>query len=189
MFLLACNILSNVSGLIVPKLTYSSYETVQDIIYDTHLPTIVGQNTLTNVNASDGIVTWRNPANELLNVIKSLLEHICPAIVILVESTENVTISLSTILPNKLMLSDNVTVNITIVQYSRNDNLLDKIKSAVINANVPINASCVEPPRDAEIIFILNSPVYDANTVLTMVSKSYNLQKARVNNSCKFCMY
>jgi len=109
----------------------------------------------------------------LLNVIQSLIEYICPAIVVLVESTENVEISLSTVLPNKLILSNNVTVDIMIIQYSSNDNLVDNIESAIVSVNTTISAGarCVEPPQDQSgIIFILNSPVYDATTILTMVS-------------------
>jgi len=151
-----------------------SYERVQDIIYATHLPTIVAQNTLKNVIGFDGIVTWRNTAVELLNVIQSLLEHICPAMVVLVESTENVTISLSTVLPNELTLTGDVKVNVKIVQYSNHDNLTNKIKnivtnaSSMINPSSTINARCVQ--NQFQFVFILNSPVYDVHTILTMVS-------------------
>ena len=69
-FMIACQILSNSSGLVVPKLTTKLvYERIQDIIYNTHLPTIVAQNNLINVSASNDLVIWRNTASELLNVI------------------------------------------------------------------------------------------------------------------------
>ena len=153
------------------------YEKIQDIIYSTstHFPTVVAQNTLINATASNDIVIWRNTANELLNVIHGLLVHVCPAVVVLVESTENVAISLSSVLPNKLVLSDNATVDIIIVQYSASDNLTDKIKNAkisadvVINASSKINTSCAQKQSQMGSVFILNSPVYDANSILTMV--------------------
>ena len=153
------------------------HEKIQDIIYSTstHFPTAVAQNTLINATASNDIVIWRNTAKELFSVIHGLLVHICPAVVVLVESTENVAISLSSVLLNKLVLSDNATVDIIIVQYSASDNLTDKIKNAkisadlVINASSKINTSCAQNQSQMGSVFILNSPVYDANSILTMV--------------------
>ena len=101
----------------------------------------MAQSALINPTTADGIVTWRSIANELLNVIHSLLVHVCPAVVVLVESTENVAISLTSVLPNKFVLSDNATVDVIIVQYSAGDNLTDKIEDAITNASITINAS------------------------------------------------
>ena len=171
---LAYEALSNASGLVVPRLTQSIHENIEDIIYGTQIPTVVAQNTMINVTASNDIVIWRSIANELLSVIHSLLVHVCPAVVVLVESTENVAISL----PNKLVLSDNVTVDIIIVQYNAIDNLADKIENAkiradlVINASSKINTSCAQNQSQMGSVFILNSPVHDANSILTMVGWS-----------------
>ena len=132
----------------------------------------MAQNALINPTMSDGIVTWRSIANELLNVIQSLLAHVCPAVVVLVESTENIAISLSSVLPNKLVLSDNATVDVIIVQYNASDNLTDKIENAkisaslVINASSTINASCTQSQQQSGSVFILNSPVFDALTIM-----------------------
>ena len=170
--------MSNASGLVVSKLTQLIHEKIQDVIYNTHLPTIVAQNTLVNVTTSNDIVIWRSTATELLNVIQSLLAHVCPAVVVLVESTENVAISLSPVLPNKLVLSDNATVDVIIIQYNASDNLTDKIENAkisaglVVNASSKINTSCAQKQSQMGSVFILNSPVYDANSILTMVSWS-----------------
>ena len=131
----------------------------------------MAQSALINATMADGIVTWRNIANELLNVIHSLLAHICPTVVVLVESTENVAISLSSVLPNKLVLSDNATVDVIIVQYSVSDNLTDKIEDAVANASLvssTINTSCAQNQQQSGGVLILNSPVHDANAALTV---------------------
>lgn len=180
--IIVCDILSNVSGLVVPKLTQLSYEMIQhiqNIIYNGHLPTTVGQNVLTNIATSDDIVIWRSTTSELLNVIHSFLVHICPAVVVLVESTEDVTISLSSALPDKLVLSDNVAADIMIVNYSANENLTERIESAVINASLvadastKVNASCAQRWSQSGSVFILNSPVHDANTIFTKVSTQH----------------
>ena len=171
-----CDILSNSSGAIIPKLTQLSHETIQNVIYDTHLPTIVAQSILTNITTSDDIVTWRNTARELLDVIQSFLTHVCPSVVVLVESTEDVPISLASVLPDKLVLSDDVIVNILIVRYNITENFTDKIENAVINASLMVsttNSSCAQNQFQSGSVFILNSPVYDVNTILTMVSCSY----------------
>lgn len=173
---LVYDILSNTSGLVVPKLTQLSHEMVQNIFCDRLLPTTVGQSVLTNVAIADGIVIWRSTTSELLNVIRSFLVHVCPAVVVLVESTEDVTISLSSVLPDKLnALSDNVTANIMIVNYSANENLTERIESAVINASLladasaNVNATCGQRRPQSGSVFILNLPVHDANTILTKV--------------------
>lgn len=167
----------NVSGLVVPQLTRLSYKTIQNIINYTHLPTIVAQNSLTNIATSDDdILIWRSTTSELVDIIQSLLEHLCPAIVVLVERTDDVAVSLSSVLPNKLTLSANTTVDVMIVQYNGNDNLPDKIETAIINASLMINtsstitASCTQRHSQSGSVFILNSPAYDANTILTVVS-------------------
>ena len=134
---------------------------------------IVAQSALINPTMVDSIITWRNIANELLSVIHSLLVHVCPAVVVLVESTENVTISLTSVLPNKFFLSDNATVDVIIVQYSDGDDLIDKIEDAITNASIVINASsaintsCAQNQLQSGSIFILNS-VYDANAALNV---------------------
>ena len=173
---LVYDILSNTSGLVVPKLTQLSHEMVQNIFCDRHLPTTVGQSVLTNVAIADDIVIWRSTTSELLNVIWSFLVHVCPAVVVLVESTEDVTISLSSVLPDKLnALSDNVTANIMIVNYSANENLTERIESAVINASLladasaNVSATCGQTRPQSGSVFILNLPVHDANTILTKV--------------------
>ena len=173
---LVYDILSNTSGLVVPKLTQLSHEMVQNIFCDRHLPTTVGQSVLTNVAIADDIVIWRSTTSELLNVIWSFLVHVCPTVVVLVESTEDVTISLSSVLPDKLnALSDNVTANIMIVNYSANENLTERIESAVINASLladasaNVNATCGQRRPQSGSVFILNLPVHDANTILTKV--------------------
>ena len=154
------------------------HENIENIIYGTQIPTVVAQNTMINVTASNDIVIWRSTANELLSIIHSLLVYVCPAVVVLVESTENVAISLTSMLPNKLVLSDNVTVDVIIVQYNAIDNLTDKIENAkiradlVINANSKINTSCAQNQSQIRSVFILNSPVHDANRILTMVGWS-----------------
>ena len=167
--------MSNTSGLIVPKLTQLSYETVHDIIYNTHLPTVVAQNTLINISASNDLVIWRSTASELLNVIRSTMVRICPAVVVLVESTENVPFSLSSVLPNSLVLSDYALVDIMIVQYNSSDNFTNKIESAINNAGAMIiasgmsNATCSLDQIQSGITLILNSPVYHADIILTKV--------------------
>ena len=173
---LVYDILSNTSGLVVPKLTQLSHEMVQNIFCDRHLPTTVGQSVLTNVAIADDIVIWRSTTSELLNVIWSFLVHVCPAVVVLVESTEDVTISLSSVLPDKLnALSDNVTANIMIVNYSAKENLTERIESAVINASLladasaNVSATCGQRRLQSGSVFILNLPVHDANTILTKV--------------------
>lgn len=168
-----CDILANVSGLVVPKLTQLSYEVIENI---RHLPTTVGQNVLTNIATSDDTIIWRSTTSELLNVIHSFLVHVCPTVVVLVESTDNVTISLSSVLPNKLVLSDNAAADIIIVNYSAIENLTERIESAVINASLVadasanVNASCARRQSQSGTVFILNSPVHDVNTILTKVS-------------------
>lgn len=177
----ACNDLSNASGLVVPRLTQSSYETVHDVIYETHLPTIIAQNVLTNfTTTSDGVATWRSTTDELLSVIQSLLSHICPAAVVLVESMENVAISLSTVLPNILILSDDATVDVMTLQYNNNDSLVNDIASTLINVGAMINLSavtnvkCAHNRSQSGIVLILNSPVHDMDAILTMVSFIFN---------------
>ena len=141
----------------------------------------MAQNNLINVSTSNDLVIWRSTASELLNVIQSLLAHIYPAVVVLVESTENVAISLSSVLPNSLLLSDNTTVDVMIVQYNASDNLTDKIENAaidaylVVNASSKFNTSYTQKQSQTGSVFILNSPVYDANSILTMVSWSLSL--------------
>ena len=173
---LVYDILSNASGLVVPKLTQLSHEMVQNTFYDRYLPTTVGQSVLTNVAIADDIVIWRSTTSELLNVIRSFLMHVCPVVVVLVESIEDVTISLSSVLPDKLnALSDNVTANIMIVNYSANENLTERIESAVINASLladesaNLSATCGQRRPQSGSVFILNLPVHDANTILTKV--------------------
>ena len=173
---IACEILSNASGLVVPKLTQLSYESVPSVIYDTQFPTVVAQNTLTDVTIPDDIITWRSTGNELLNVIQSLLMRLCPTVVVLVESTEDVTVSLSSVLPDMLILSDDATADIIIVQYSTNENVTAKIEDTIINesflanASPTINAHCALNELQSGILFILNSPEYDASSILNVVS-------------------
>ena len=168
---IACEVLSNASGLVVPKLTQLSYESIPSVIYDTQFPTVVAQNTLTNVTISDDIITWRSTGNELLNVIQSLLIRLCPAVIVLVESMDNVTISLHSVLPEMLALSDDVTVNITIVQYSTTEDLTAEIEDIFLaNASSAINGHCALNESQSGILFILNSPENDASTILNMVS-------------------
>lgn len=170
--------MSNADGLIIPKLTQQSYEAVQDITYNTDFPTVVVQNTLINVAAlSDNLVIWRSIANELLDIIQSVLVHTCPAVVVLVESTENVPFSLSSVLPNPLVLSDDVMVDIMIVQYNTNesDDYTSQIESAIDSAGATINATnaaCSLGQFQSGITIILNSPAYDTEAILnTTVSK------------------
>lgn len=171
---IVCEILSNASGLVVPKLTQLSYESVPSVIYaGTQFPTVVAQNTLTNVMIPDDIIIWRSTSNELLNVIQSLLMRLCPAMVVLVESTEDVTISLSSVLPDTLALSDDVTVDITVVQYSANENLTAKIEDIIMDesfSSSTVSARCALNESQSGILFILNSPVYDGTTALNVVS-------------------
>lgn len=174
---LACDILLNASGLMVPQLTELSYDTVQNIIYDSQFPTTVAQNTLTNITTSDEIHIWRSTTSELLSVIQSLLEHLCPAMLVLVENTDDVAVSLSSVLQDKLVLSYNVTVDVTIVQYNTIDNLTDKIQSALVNVSALSNAdplingsSCALNQSQSGVIFILNSPDDDADAIFTTVS-------------------
>ena len=172
-----CDILSNANGLIVPKLTQLSYETVQDITYNTDFPTVMAQNTLINTTALDDLIIWRSTASELLSVIRSMVVGICPAVVVLVESTENVPFSLTSVLPNPLLLSNDATVDIMIVRYNSSDNFTSEIESAIINAGAMINASdmnnaaCSSDQFQSGITLVLNSPVYDADAILTTVSK------------------
>ena len=170
LYIKACETLSNVSGLVVPRQLQFSYETIQSVIHETDLLTIIVENKFSNIISSDTIVIWRSTANELLTVIQSLLVHLRSAVVVLVESTEDVEISLRSVLPSTLVLSDNVTVDVMIVQYSSNDNLTDKIESAMNNASDVVNTSRGQNQSQMEIVFILNSPVCDMNTILTMVS-------------------
>lgn len=169
---IVCEILSNASGLVVPKLTQLSYESVPSVIYDTQFPTVVAQNTLTNIMIPDDIIIWRSTSNELLNVIQSLLMRLCPAMVVLVESTENVTISLSSVLPDTLALSDDVTVDIILVQYSANEDLTTKIEDVIMDesfSSSTVSARCALNESQSGILFILNSPVHDVTTALNMV--------------------
>ena len=173
-----CDILSNADELIIPKLTQLSYEAVQDIIYNTNFPTVVAQNTLINVTAlPDDFVIWRSTASELLGVIQSMVVRTCPAVVVLVESTENVPFSLSSVLPNTLVLSDDVTVDIIIVPYNNytDHNLTSEIESAINSAGAMINASnaaCSLDQFQSGVMLILNSPVYEAEAILTTVPVS-----------------
>ena len=163
--------MSNASGLVVPRLTVLSHEILQSVTDSTQFPTTVAQNTLTNITTSHSTVTWRSTARELLDVIQSLLAHMCPSVVVLVESTEDVPISLASVLPAKLALSDDVTADVIIMQYSTIDSLIENpiiSASEVINAS---NASCALNQSQSGIMFIINSPVDDANTILNhMVS-------------------
>ena len=166
--------MSNASGLVVPKLTQLSYESVPSVIYGTQFPTVVAQNTLTNITMPDDIIIWRSTSNELLNVTQSLLMRLCPAMVVLVESTEDATISLSSVLPDTLALSDDVTVDITVVQYSANENLTAKIEDVIMDesfSSSTVSARCALNESQSGILFILNSPVYDATTALNVVCR------------------
>ena len=141
----------------------------------------MAQNTLINVAAlPDDLVIWRSTASELLGVIQSVLIRTCPALVMLVESTEGIPFSLSSVLPNALRLADDVMVDIMIVQYNSTDDsdFTSEIESAINDAGAMINASdaaCLLGHFQTEITLILNSPVNDVedilNTTHTAVSK------------------
>ena len=66
-----------------------------------------------------------------------------------------------------------------IVNYSANENLTERIESAVINASLvadastKVNASCAQRWSQSGSVFILNSPVHDANTIFTKVSTQH----------------
>ena len=176
-FYSVCDILSTADGLIIPKLTQLSYETVT---YDArNFLTVVAQSALVNVAPSDAIMIWRNTASELLNVIRSLLARICPAVVILVESTEDIAVSLSSVLQNRLVLLDSATVDVMIVQYDSSDNVTNVVNDAMISAGAMINtsdinaATCSIGRSQSGITLILNSPTNDADTILNMVSEEY----------------
>ena len=136
----------------------------------------MAQNTLINVDAlPDDLVIWRSTASELLGVIQSVLVRTCPALVMLVESTEGIPFSLSSVLPIALVLADNVMVDIMIVQYNSTDDFTSEIESAINDAGAMINesnAACLLGQFQTGITLILNSPVNDVETIFNTIAVS-----------------
>ena len=88
------------------------------------------------------------------------------------------------------MLSDNATVDVMIVQYNASNNLTDEIENAavnaylVVNASSTINASCAQNQQQSGGVFILNSPVYDANAALTITVRLKFIMSCMASGFC-----